>query len=78
MLFLCVAELYVTVNNTKILSFAQKLISWRACVAGNSTTSVGLHVKMPDIFARFKPNFEQSHKTYQYQISWKSVQWEPL
>jgi hypothetical protein len=69
MLFLCVAELCVTVNNTKIMSFAQKLISWRVCVAGNNTIYFGLHVKMPDIFARFLSNFEQFHKTSQYQIS---------
>jgi hypothetical protein len=42
----CIVELRVTVNNTKILSVAQPLL-WRIYVASNNVTYVGHHVKWP-------------------------------
>ena len=76
---LCI-QLHVTVNNIKIM-FCTTILLCLIFVAGNNKTYVCLHVDCHVFWSDcnrlwiFSTDF---HKSSQYQISRKSVQWDPL
>jgi hypothetical protein len=67
-------------TNSLIPFHSKRAFPWRFDVAGKKKKTISLRVKFPT----FSSNFNQIrtstsfHKSYQYQISHKSVQCEPL
>lgn len=53
---------------------------WRFDVAGNNTTYVGLHVTCQIfLFSLNQISIRVDfHRSLQYEISWKSIRWEPI
>jgi len=74
-----VVELYDTVNIIEVLNVHKKLFS-EECVTGSNKMNLALHVSARKFCSIFKEIWSFStdfNKRLQYQISRKSVQWEP-
>jgi hypothetical protein len=67
------------VNNTKILR-SSTVLFWQIYVAGSNKTYLSLHVECPIFLLDFNQIFIFStdfHRSFQYQVSRKFVEWEP-
>jgi hypothetical protein len=74
---LCIVEVRVTVSNIECCA---TMLLWRNYAAGNNKTHLGLHANCPVFLSDFNricifsPHFDRSP---QYQITRKSLQWDP-
>ena len=76
---LCIVELHITFDNTKLLSIIQQCCLWRIYVAGSAKAFFGVHEKLSVFSCDFNRVFvfvTGFNKSLKYQISWKSFQWE--